>query len=76
MAKNEQERATKIHDDLAKLNSLAFLISEYKLIHRRVMRRRNMTPLDAHALTTCELIKKNNTNLQALLEDCGFTFPD
>jgi hypothetical protein len=72
----ELDRDNRIRDDLRKLNSSELLFSEYSAIYKRLMKHKNMTPVRAHALSTCGLIKKNNSNLLSLLEEYGFTFPD
>ena len=74
---NDRERDSKLRSDLAKLNNSAFLVSEYTAIYKKLMKRKDMTDMKAHALATCELIKKNNVRLQILLEDwTGRKFPD
>jgi predicted MarR family transcription regulator len=72
----ERDRDMRIRDILGKLNVGEFLYAEYSTTYKKLMKNKNMTATKAHALATCELVRKNNATLLNLLVEYGFQFPD
>jgi hypothetical protein len=65
-----QEKIDEERDDLLRL-SKASLIRRYGTIHKeykKELRRKDISPMEAHTLAICELIAENNSNLLTLLE--------